>query len=283
MITAKRFETDTARALKDPDALPTPAQARETYAAIRERFGFVRRAGAFTSADIGKFAEGKGRVIMGHALAPFTESGMVNLCAFEDHCADGCVAGAGNGAFHAVKSARSARVALWCEDPGAAYVLLRNAIRNAVKRFGADYVAMRLNTFSDVRWERVLPLEFWREFAAVAFYDYTKHPLRSRPASTMPANYRLTYSVSPRTTPAQVAAQRSSGRSVAVVIATRGGKLRSTGAKRPLPSWDIPAPVVDGDANDRRYADPAGAVVALRRKGTLRADSALVRDPESLF
>ena len=43
------------------------------------------------------------------------------------------------------------------------------------------------------------------------------------------------------------------------------------------------ATVVDGDTDDRRYSDPPGAIVMLRRKGTLKAGDPLVRDPRSIL
>ena len=283
--TPKQLETQLARALRRvaPEDLPAKRDAQETYARIRVTYGFKYRAGAFLSreSDVEKFTEGTGRAIVGMALAPAASSGLANVCAFEDHCAEPCVAHSGNGRYDSVSNARAARLALWIEDPRAALVLLVSDLELAIRRAdGAENLACRLNAFSDIRWERILPDWFWQRFAAVAFYDYTKHPAQSRPARTLPANYRLTYSVSPRSTGRTVAAAVAEGRSVAVVIATKGGRLRD-GSKRPLP--DVPgATVVDGDLSDRRFTDPVGAFVLLRRKGSLGASDPLVRDPAAL-
>lgn len=283
--TPKQLEDQLTQALRNlgEEDLPARRVAMARYASMRVRFGFKYRAGAFLSreADVDKFTEGTGRAIVGMALAPHTSSGLANVCAWEDHCAAPCVANSGNGRYDSVRNARAARLALWIEDPSAALSLLVSEISLAAERNGGqEHLAVRLNAFSDIRWERILPVWFFERFAAVAFYDYTKHPAKSRPAHTLPDNYRLTYSVSPRSTRRTVAAAVAEGRSVAVVIATKGGKLRD-GSKRPLP--EVPgATVVDGDASDRRFTDPVGALVLLRRKGSLGASDPLVRDPRSL-
>jgi hypothetical protein len=146
------------------------------------------------------------------------------------------------------------------------------------QRMHPEGVGVRLNIYSDLRWERILPEWFWERFANVQFFDYTKLPMRSRPINSLPENYRLTYSVSGRSKDAEIAEQLAAGRGVAVVITVRGGKTElpdGTRGYRPLPVTG--ARVVDGDLNDRRYEDPAGAVVMLRRKNNLPVLSPLVR------
>ena len=279
MATLERTIGNAVRNLTFPD-LPTMAEARKVYGAARGELGFSPQPGLFLSEPdaIAKYGEGEGRAIYGMALAPHKASAW-NCCTFEDKCADPCVAGAGNGGFDSTKQARIARTNLWGKNPAVALTLLVGGLDKAVAKWGARNVAARLNTFSDVRWERVLPAWFWTRFGLVKFYDYTKHPLASRP--TLPANYSLCYSVSPRSTRDEVERQRAHGRSVAVVVETRGGKL-SDGTKRPLPVL-MGARVVDGDTDDRRYTDPPGSIVMLRRKGTLKATDPLVRDPRSIL
>lgn len=260
-----------------PEDLPTVSEAKEVRAATRGARGFVAAATPLLTAPDGnaKYLEGDGAPVYGLAFAPFTASGRCNICPFEDHCAGPCVANAGNGGFSSTTEGRGARVDMLIDHPRHFLALLVDEITRAVRKHGA--IVARLNTFSDLRWERILPVWFWSTWGdAVTFYDYTKHPLRSRPAATLPANYRLTYSVSPRSTAREISAQRATGRPVAVVVAPRGGKDRTTGERRPLPTIGAGAPVVDGDANDRRSDDPAGAVVMLRRKGTLAASDPLV-------
>lgn len=271
-----------------PDSLPTVAAAKLARAGIRGRYGFkVAHAPLLTPPDGNEKArKGRGLPVWTLSLAPAATSGLAETCAFRGACAAPCVAHAGNGGFPASVRARQARVALLVEDPGAFLALLVAELDAATAdgrgRRNARSAAVRLNTFSDLRWERILPTWFWTRYSRARFYDYTKHPLRSRPAGTLPANYSLTYSVSERTTWRELSAQRAAGRTVAVVVQVRGGKDRATGRMRPLPSVPAGVPVVDGDADDRRYVDPPGAVVILRRKGTLRADDPLVTDPTRL-
>jgi hypothetical protein len=48
-------------------------------------------------------------------------------------------------------------------------------------------------------------------------------------------------------------------------------------APKPLPEEFLGFQVVDGDATDSRWKDPEGVIVGLRRKGSMRADSPMVR------
>ena len=128
-----------------------------------------------------------------------------------------------------------------------------------------------------------MPTWFWKRFAKVVFYDYTKHPLSSRPVSSLPDNYKLTYSVSQRSTVQQISIQRKAGRSVAVVVETRGGKIPNTKDYRPFSVEVDGVSVIDGDANDRRYLDEPGSVVLLRRKNGLPKSNPLVRDDQQLL
>ena len=50
--------------------------------------------------------------------------------------------------------------------------------------------AIRLNTYSDVIWERIFPIIF-SEFPSIQFYDYSK--VYQRRFSKLPANYDLTF------------------------------------------------------------------------------------------
>jgi hypothetical protein len=258
--------------------LPTATEARKVYAKVRAQFGFVARPGLFLSdeTDIAKLAVGIGRHGLALALPPSDSSGVVNVCAWSDHCVTPCVGTGGSNRYDSAIRGKRARLALLIDHPAHALALIVEGLEKAVKRYGADGVGMRLNTYSDIRFERILPAWFWELFSGVAFYDYTKHPLRSRPAHTLPQNYRLTYSVSPRSTVAEISRQRDAGRSVAVVITTRGGKDRTTGAYRDTPVAADGVRVIDGDKDDRRFTDPAGSVVMLRRKNGLAADAPLV-------
>lgn len=254
--------------------------ALRSYAASRAAVGLSNRPGIFVSgeSDIAKLAEGIGLPAYGLALAPHNLSGS-NVCPWSTvSCRRSCVAYSGMGTAPAVLAGRLARTHFLVNDPFGFVSLLVSELDRIVATEGA--ISMRLNAFSDIRWELVLPGWFWTRFSSVRFYDYTKASVDRRP--TLPANYSLTHSVSDNTSHAYIGDAIGAGRSVAVVIATRGGKT-ADGTKRPIPTeYYALGNVVDGDVNDRRYADPAGSLVVLRRKGTLRADSPMVWSADRL-
>lgn len=212
--------------------------------------------------------------LAGLALAP-AAVGDVEVCPQRGACTDGCVAYSGNGRWDRTTDVRTVRKMLLTNNPDAFFELLIHDLDKLVRRH-PDGVGVRLNAFSDIRWERVLPSWFWERYEHVRFYDYTKHPLVSRPVRSMPSNYVLTYSWSEKSSKGAMARNINAGRNVAVVLATPGGKDRRTQELRPIPDEIAGFPVIDGDLDDRRYADERGHVVALRRKGTLAADSPFI-------
>lgn len=259
--------------------LPSSAQARRTFKNVRARFGLSYSSSVRLlsgPAQISKMAKTRGEVIVSLALSHADTSGIANTCAFFGECREGCVATSGNGSYENVTRARKARLRLLVSHPAAFLRLLVDDLDHFTARAEGAVVASRLNAYSDIRWERVLPSWFWARYEGVRFYDYTKHPLVSRPQESLPPNYFLTYSRSELTREGEIQRALEVGRNVAVVISTRGGKIRGTGEYRPIPDTLFGAPVVDGDLTDSRHSDPAGSVVALRRKGTLRADSPFV-------
>lgn len=267
--------------------------ARVAYAVHRARAG-VTSSAALLSEDIGKTQKNHVRT---YALAflPANTSGIANTCAFEDKCAATCVAFSGKGDMPDVRRARALRLSFAVEHPEHFAALLvaelfrieeaaASAMLDAMNDhgpFGAfdtrkAFRLVRLNAYSDIRWERVAP---WL-FAAcghVGFYDYTKHTAASRPANTLPENYRLTYSVSTRSTLGEVLENIRTGRNVAAVFEARAHSKNDA-----LPVDWCALRVVDGDADDDRYHEPRGVVVGLRRKGTLAAGGDLVTASRTL-
>lgn len=280
MLTALQTEQTIAAQIRDLSHadLPSIRDARRAYATVRAEQGFKDRPGLFLSdeTDITKLSVGIGRHTLALALPPAMSSGVADLCAWADHCIAACVGTGGSNRYESAARGKTARLLLLLTDAPSALALICHGLDLAQAKYGPSGVGMRLNTYSDLRWERILPAWFWHRYANVAFYDYTKHPIRSRRASTMPTNYRVTYSVSPRSTDAEIQRQRDAGRSVAVVVTVRGGKDRQTGSYRPLPVDADGTATVDGDKDDRRYTDPPGAVVMLRRKNGLGAEDPLV-------
>jgi hypothetical protein len=142
-------------------------------------------------------------------------------------------------------------------------------------------LAVRLNTYSDIRWEKVAPFLF-DSFRAVQFYDYTKHPMRSRPETSRPLNYHLTYSVSENTTEQELEKAAFSKRPLAVVVSIRSGKIKSLDGMRPLPETWAGMPVIDGDESDARWTTPPGFAVLLRRKHTMSKTHPMIAHAETL-
>jgi len=242
--------------------------ARAEYSLIRARYGFAS-AGALLSEEISKLKKSEGKNL-GLAFMPADSSGLANVCAFAGDCARDCVAFSGNGGFSSTQRVRLARLAFAIEQPRLFAVLLWDELR---KHSQDDTYAMnvRLNTYSDIRWELVAP-ELFAYFTRANFYDYTKHPARSR--RDVPTNYSLTYSVSEKTSTAEFWKNLDMGRNVAAVIETRSGKTPQ--GWRPIPSTFAGVPTIDGDQRDDRHNDPRGVVVILRRKHTLKASSGLI-------
>ena len=273
MLTYKVFERKIdMTGIAEGSLLPLPT-ARAVYATIRGEHGFEPVPGSFLTDETGneKLAKGEGTRLLMLALAPHSTSGVADVCPFStEGCRKGCVAFAGNGSFPAVLRARQARTAFLLAYPLAFLTLLVDLIDRESKRGAA---AVRLNGFSDIRWERVLPEWFWSRWENVVFYDYTKHTVRSRPS--LPDNYKLTFSATSLTSDRELANARKAGRSVAVVLSVAGGIDHRTGELRPIPGG-----LVDGDKNDRRFDDAPGSVVGLRRKGSAKLGNDLIVSDE---
>lgn len=154
---------------------------------------------------------------------------------------------------------------------------------------------VRLNGTSDIPWENVHNgdgLTVFEAFPDVTFYDYTKSTVRAyaqaygsvskgdgTPPVPWPRNYVLTYSRSERSDGIWIRSYLKLGGRVSVVY--RGGS--SDGFRRASRLVDFtfaPSSIVDGDATDYRFLDPAGSVNLLRAKGPAARDrSGFVIDP----
>lgn len=242
---------------------PRPIDIREAnrrMRAFRVANGFGPRGSLLSDQeDNHKFDLDHNVVTVGLALAQSTTSGVANVCPFSTAgCRHACVAKNGNGAYNKTQRARALKVKWLLADPSAFLTQLAAEIDIAYAVHG-DRLRVRLNTFSDIRWEEVAPWLF-EDRPHVRFYDYTKDWSR-----TPPANYHLTYSASERQTDDVVDQLAAIGRNVAVVFSTK-----RTDA---LPAKWRGLAVVDGDKTDNRTDDPTGVVVGLRAKGRMRSDT----------
>lgn len=225
-------------------------------------------AGERSNAKLAK-ARGKGWQTWGLSLAPARSAGLpVTVCPeATTGCMRYCVSGSGNAiAFSNVSEGRQNLTRLLYAHPVAfCRVLVDDVLSASAKpRASGNGCAIRLNVFSDIEWERALPLLFELcEPLGVIFYDYTKVLGRS-----VPPSYRLTLSHSERNglgrvaSPADGSGLPDDRETYAIAIPVdvkRGHALPSTWQGRP---------VIDGDADDRRFLDPPGVAVLLRSKVT---------------
>jgi hypothetical protein len=106
-------------------------------------------------------------------------------------CSFYCLNTAGRGAMNTAQKARLNRTMLFHDERDVFMSKLEadlDTLTRAGQREGKP-VACRLNTLSDLRWERIAP-HLFTQWEHIQFYDYTKVPGRSTPD-----NYHLTYSL----------------------------------------------------------------------------------------
>lgn len=205
-------------------------------------------------------------LIFGLSLAQNNLSG-INVCHWSTpECRKACVGKNGNNGFPMVMQAKIAKTKFLFEYPKEAGILLADFWDKAEKKRleTNKEVGGRLNTFSDINWIEVAPWIFDR-FKDISYYDYTKQWDRISPFK----NYHLTYSASERTIDDEIIDCVSQGNNVAVVFGIWG--------KKPLPPEYLGFPVIDGDKDDVRWKDPIGVIVGLRRKGSLKVTSPMVK------
>lgn len=205
-------------------------------------------------------------LIFGLSLAQSNLSGYNVCCWSTPECRKACVGKNGNNGFPKTMNAKIAKTRFLFDHPKEAGILLADFWSKAQSKasdLGKD-IGGRMNTFSDINWIEAAPWIFER-FPAINFYDYTKDWDRVSPFS----NYHLTYSASEKTSDDDIINFVLQGKNVAVVFKPWG--------KKPLPPEFLGFPVIDGDKDDVRWKDPKGVIVGLRRKGSMRATSPMVR------
>lgn len=203
-------------------------------------------------------------VTMGLALAQSDTSGVGNVCRWATPCCiASCVGKNGGRRWTSAQRGAALRVKWLIADPSAFVSLMAAEIDAAYQKYGDD-LQVRLNTFSDIPWEEIVPWLF-SDRPHIRFYDYTKAKRR-----TPPPNYHLTFSASERTKDAEVTERVSMGQNVAVVFSTK--------RSQDLPETHAGCQVIDGDEHDARWLDPRGVIVGLRAKGSMMKDGkAMVR------
>lgn len=178
----------------------------------------------------------------------------VNVCPKAGTCAlkNACLVF--SSPYSSAMQKRGKRKALMLEEPRAFAALLIHDIKKGMDK----KAAFRLNVFSDILWEHVLPKSL-QSMLSGNIYDYTK--IKGRP-SKMPKgfDYKLTYSFHEKDTPEAIPELVKEHGSVAVVFAKEKNKK--------LPTVFQSVPVINGDEHDYRLQDK-GVVVGLVAKGGL--------------
>ena len=194
----------------------------------------------------------------GLSLAPANLSEH-NPCRYATpQCIEVCVAFAGKGELAQVQRGRIWKTQFLTAFPAEFVTLLAWETHKASVKHNSN-MTMRLNVFSDIPWERIIPWYF--EWASdVRFYDYTKWPAHTR--GVQPSNYDLTYSVSERWSEYQMQYMLDKGHRIAVVV--------PRGQESDITEWRG-YPCVNGDTGDLRWLDPSPAIVLLKAKGRARS------------
>jgi len=204
---------------------------------------------------------GKGFLTAILYLSPASESGY-QLCPFRSPACEAACLGHSSGlmVMPASKQARINRTVLLMTDRQSFGTTIKKEIA-ALERKAAKLgllPAIRLNGDSDVRWDVMTfdGLTLMQSFPNVQFYDYTKWPVQFRPDSDI----HLTFSRSEKTTLSEIQENLDKGRNVAVVF-------------HHVPTTWQGWTVIDGDADDLRFLDPAGVIVGLKAKGRAKRDT----------
>jgi hypothetical protein len=213
-----------------------------------------------------KMTKGDGLPVYSLSLAPANLSGY-EVCPWRTaDCTRGCIGHkAGNARFPSTMLGRVNRTIELAENPYRFFRRLLRDLSNARKRGPFAY---RDNAFSDIPWGSILPT---LHAFADRNYNYTKsvemafNSLKNRHDTEMVGVngdrlLHLTLSFTGDNLK-QCLDYLSVGGNIAVIVAKR--------KTDPIPATIWGFPTVDGDANDRRYMDPAGHIAVLTPKAGL--------------
>lgn len=210
----------------------------------------------------------EGYRVIGISMSPHKMGGG-NVC---PHASPGCIASclntAGYGAYSNTQRGRLAKHIAFMTQRDKFIETVHQEIyfqNRTAKRYGQK-LAVRLNVFSDIPWEKVAP-QLFKDFPDVIYYDYDKNPKRM---GNTPDNYHLTFSRS-ETNYEDCIRILGEGHNVAVVFSSQ--YARSWGNSFPDRFFGTKK-IIDGDVTDLRFLDPKGGyVIALRAKGRARHDT----------
>jgi len=200
-----------------------------------------------------------GWLTAGLSLAPADESG-TNLCAMSTAgCRELCLFKQGlSGVFPKINIARIRKSNMWTEQPQAFKSLLLYEV-GLMRDFAIGQgkrLAVRLNMFSDICWERKFP-KIFKVFQDVVFYDYSKITGRH---GWIRENYYITWSLSEENMK-QTERVLAKGHNAAVVF------------RKTIPETWKGRRVWSGENDDMRFRDPQGVWVGLTAKGSAKSDT----------
>jgi hypothetical protein len=211
---------------------------------------------------------GRGYLSGGITLSPAREAGRIlhrslpSVCPQSGVCADlACLAATGHNQFPTHARARARRTAHWHRDPKGFIdqaVLEYQALERRAARIGYA-AAGRPNLLSDLPG---MARAIARRVEGVRFYDYTKI-VEAATARRGPVH--LTYSVSERSTAADVRAVFARGRNCAAVVSDIA---KGEPVPRTFTHFGVTWPTIDGDLHDLRFLDEPRHWVILRWKGS---------------
>ena len=130
-------------------------------------------------------------------LAPADLSGKEVCTHRSAGCTEACYNSAGRGAMQSVQDARIRKTNMFHDEKEKFMELLQHDIQLLCKKAkeGGYLPAVRLNGTSDIPWEAHAK-HLMEKYSEVAFYDYTKIPVRAKrwAQGKLPSNYHLTFS-----------------------------------------------------------------------------------------
>ncbi len=221
--------------------------------------GRMHKVGSLLSDNEKLKLAGEEYLVYGIQLAPHKIGGF-NVCgSASPHCIEACIFSSGRGQMSSVQFGRLKRKLAFFNHR-------QEFLKHLVWEIGSKLkscnkkglkLAIRLNVFSDVIWEKVFP-ELFAMFPTVQFYDYSKHQFRFKQGYRLPSNYHLTYSRSENTSLEFIHDLIGRGINVAIPFDC---------SKHQLPSQWQGIPIIDGDIHDSRFMDAMGVIVGLSAKG----------------
>jgi hypothetical protein len=212
-------------------------------------------------------------VTRGLSLAPANASGHEVCASRSPGCTQACIFTSGHARiFKHINRARIAKTRLFFQQRDVFLSMLNQEIKywkRYAERKGKK-LAIRLNVFSDILWEKLVP-ELFTSFADVQYYDYTKHAKRMaafelsrehKDSVFFPLNYHLTFSRS-----------ETNIKEFTTVCTYKYSNATVVFNSKDLPKMYAGRKVINGDMTDLRFLDKVGVIVGLYAKGKGKVDS----------